>query len=150
MQLQVLGADSPRCNTGVSKRPDRSKIIQRSICLGNALRLPNLIRRTPDQNSCSALLGWKVMQGSPGVNQGSNYIEIALWAPNLVGIILDQSVMNCWGQRSCRGQLGSTNLIDNTLWPPNLVGRTPDQSVMQCWGQRSCRGHLGSTRDQIV
>ena len=34
-----------------SKRPDLgSKVIQRSICLRNALWLPNLVIRTPDQS----------------------------------------------------------------------------------------------------
>ena len=29
-------------------------------------------------------------------------------ATKLVGRIPDESVMHCWGQKSCRGQLGST------------------------------------------
>ena len=47
---------------------------------------------------------------------------------------------NAWGQRSCRGQLGSSrvNLLSNALWSPNLVRRTPEQSEMHCWGQ----GHV--------
>ena len=57
---------------------------------------------------CSALLGSKVMQGSSGVNQGSNCLAMPyghqIW--QLVGITPDQSVMHCWGQRSCRGQVG--------------------------------------------
>ena len=56
----------------------------------------------------------------------------------------DQSVMHCWGRRSCRGQLGSMPYIYN------LVGRTPDQSVMHCQGQRSYRCHPGSTRGHIA
>ena len=61
--------DGPTRFLGIfSKRPDLgSKVIQRSICLRNALWLPNLVIRTPDQ-----------------------------------------SVVHCWGQRSCRGHLGST------------------------------------------
>ena len=57
--------DGPTRFEGIfSKRPhERSKVIQRSSCLRNALWQPNLIGRTPDQ-----------------------------------------SVMRCWGQRSCRGQ----------------------------------------------
>ena len=52
----------------ILKRPHlRSKVIQESICLTNALWLPNLVRRTPDQ-----------------------------------------SVVHCWGRRSCRGHLGSS------------------------------------------
>ena len=74
-----------------------------------------------------------------------NLLRNALWPPNLVGRTPDQSVMHCWGQRSCsvsRGQ-PEVKLLRNTLWPPNLVGRTPDQSVMHCWGQRSCKGQPG-------
>ena len=55
---------------------------------------------------CSALLGSEghagVIWGQPGVKLLSN----ALWPPNLVGRTPDQSVMHCWGQRSCRGQVG--------------------------------------------
>ena len=61
-----------------------------------------------------------------------------LWLPNLVGRIPDQSVMDCWGQKTCRGQ-PEVKLLRNALWLPNLVWRTPDQSVMLCWGQRLCR-----------
>ena len=131
------------------------------------------------------------MQGSSGVNQGSNCLEMpyghqiwweesltkvkciigvkghvrvswgqvgvnllsnVLWPSNLVGRTHDQSVIHCWGQRSCRGHPRSTRvkLLRSALWPPNLVGRTHDQSVMHCWGQRSCRGHPRSTRGQIA
>ena len=136
---------------------------------------------------CSALLGSKVMQGSSGVNQGSNCLEMPYghqiwWEESLtkvlciagvkdhvgvswcqVGVKLrskypmatkfggknpDQNVMNHWGQRSRRGQLGQVgiNLLSNVLWPSNFVGRNPDQIVMHCWGKRSCRGHPRSTR----
>ena len=42
--------DGPTRFVGIfSKRPDLgSKVIQRSICLRNALWLPNLVIRTPD------------------------------------------------------------------------------------------------------
>ena len=61
--------DGPTRFVGIfSKRPHLgSKVIQRSICLRNALWLPNLVKRTPGQ-----------------------------------------SVVHCWGQRSCRGHQGST------------------------------------------
>ena len=61
----------------------------------------------------------------------------------------DKSVMHCWGQRSCRGQLGG-KLLRNALWQPNLIGRTPEQSVMHWCGQRSCRGQLGSIRGKLL
>ena len=46
-------------------------------------------------------LGSKVIQGSICLTNG-------LWLPNLVRRTPDQSVVHCWGQRSCRGQLGSS------------------------------------------
>ena len=92
----------------------------------------------PERN---ALLGSKVMQGSSGVNQGSNY---AIWPPNLVGRIPDQSIMHCWGQKSCRGH-PEVKLLRNALWPPNLVGRIPHQSIMHCW----VKGHEGVSWDQV-
>ena len=51
-----------------------------------------------------------------------------------------------WGQRSCRGQPGSTEvqMLRYALWPPSLVGRTPEQSVMHCW----VKGHAGVSRGQ--
>ena len=73
------------------------------------------------------------VKGHPGVNLPYN----VLWLPNLVRRTPDQSIVYCWGQRSCRGHLGSTRgqILRNTLWPPNLVGRIPKQSIMHCWGQ---------------
>ena len=71
----------------------------------------------------------------------------ALWSPNLVGRTPGQSLMHCWGQRSCRGQAGSrkgVKLLRNAVWPPNLVGKTLDQSVTHCW----VRGHAGVSQGQ--
>ena len=88
------------------------------------------------------------VKGHPEVKSSRN----ALWLPNLVSRTPDQSVVHCWGQRSCRvswGQPG-VKLLRNALWPPNLVGIIPDQSVMHCWGQRSCRGQLGSSRVNLL
>ena len=79
------------------------------------------------------------------VIQGSICLKNALWLPNLVRTP-DQSVVQCWGQTSCRSHLG-VKLLRNALWPPNLVGRTPD---LHYWGQRSCRGQLGSSRGQFA
>ena len=42
------------------------------------------------------------------VIQGSICLRNALWLPNLVRKSPDQSVVHCWGQRSCRGHPGST------------------------------------------
>ena len=92
------------------------------------------------------------MQGSSGVNQGSNCLEMPyshqIWweesltkAKSIAGV--KGHVEVSWGQVE-------VNLLSNALWPPNLVGRTPDQRVMQCWGQRLCRGQLGSNRGQFA
>ena len=42
------------------------------------------------------------------VIQRSIYLRNALWLPNLVKRTPGQSVVYCWGQRSCRGHQGST------------------------------------------
>ena len=41
-------------------------------------------------------------------------------------------VMHCWGQRSCKGQMGhlEVNHFRNALWLPNLVGRNPAQIII--------------------
>ena len=46
----------------------------------------------------------------PGVkgHPGSIYLKNALWLNNLVRKTPDQSIVHCWGQRSCRGHLGPT------------------------------------------
>ena len=121
-----------------SKRPRLGlKVIQGSICLRNALRLSNLVRRTPDQSEVHCW-GQSSCRGHVGSTRGK-LLRNSLWPPNLVGRIPDHSVMHCWGKRSCRGHPGQpgVELIRNTQLPPNLVGRIPDQSVMHCWGQRT-------------
>ena len=50
----------------------------------------------------NALLGSKAMQGSSGVKLLRN----ALWLPNLVGRIPDQSVIHCWDQKVMKGSAG--------------------------------------------
>ena len=88
--------------------------------LSKALWLPNLVGRTPDQSvmhcwsqrSCRGQSGVKLRRNAlwpPSWGQvGVNLLRSALWSSNLMGRIPDQSVMHCWGQRSCRGQPGST------------------------------------------
>ena len=83
------------------------------------------------------------MQGLAGVNQRSNCSEMLLWLPNLVGRIPDQSVMDYWGQKTCRGQ-PEVKLPIYAQFLPNLVGRTPDQIVMLCW----VKGHAAISRSQ--
>ena len=43
------------------------------------------------------------VKGHPEVKSSRN----ALWLPNLVSRTPDHSVVHCWGQRSCRGHVGS-------------------------------------------
>ena len=59
----------------------------------------------PEHN---ALLRSKVIHGSAKVNQRSNSLEMSCGHQILVEMTPDQSVMHWWGQRSCKGQLGST------------------------------------------
>ena len=90
------------------------------------------------------------MQGSSGVNQGSNCLEVSdghqiYWEECLIKM---QCIAGSKGHEGVSwGQVG-VNLLNNAPWPPNLVGRTHDQSVMHCWGLRSCTGQPGSTRGQ--
>ena len=56
---------------------------------------------------CNALLGSKDMHWSAKVNQRSNSLEMPCVHRVLVERTPDQSVMHWWGQRSCKGQLGS-------------------------------------------
>ena len=79
--------------------------------------LPNLVSRTPDQSVVGYIAGVKGHVGFIWGQPGVKLLRNALWPPNLVGRIPDQSVMHCWGQRSCKGQLGSSrvNLLSNAL-----------------------------------
>ena len=79
------------------------------------------------------------VKGHAVVNIGQAEVKLlrnALWLPNLVGRISNQSIMHCWDQRSCRDQ-PEVKLLRNALRLPNLVGRgrTPDQSGKHCWSQ---------------
>ena len=93
-----------------------------------------------------------MMQGSPGVNQGSNCLEMTYghqirWEESLTKALCIAGVKGHVGVSW--SQVG-VNLLSNALWPPNSVARTSDQSIMHCWGQRSCRGQLGSTKGQLL
>ena len=80
IQLKVgMGVgDGPTRFVGIfSKRSHLgSKVIQGSIFIKSALWLPNLVEEPLTRSECSALLGSNVMQGSFGVNQGSNCLEM--------------------------------------------------------------------------
>ena len=50
-----------------------------------------------------------IFEATPSkVIQRSSCLRNAPWVPNLVRRAPDQSVVHCWGQRSCRGHPGST------------------------------------------
>ena len=150
MHFVVLWGIELKVGMGVGDGPTRfvhiflkwphlgSKVIQGSICLQNALWLPNLVR-TPDQSvvHCWGQRSYRGHRSQLGVRLLRN----ALWLPNLVGRIPDQSVMHCWGEGHVGVSWGQVrvNLLISALWPPNLVGRTPDQSVMHC----GVKGHAG-------
>ena len=107
-------------------------------------------RKNPWPKHCIA--GVKGHEGVSRSQPGVKLLRNALWQPSLVEKIHDRSVMQWWGQRSCRvnrGQPG-VELLRNALWLLDLVGRTIGGSVMYCWDKRSCRGQPGSTMGQIA
>ena len=62
--------EPPRFESIFSKRPhQRSKVIQRSSCLRNALWPPNLVGRTPDR-SVMHCWGRRSCRGHPGSTRG--------------------------------------------------------------------------------
>ena len=91
----------------------------------------------------------------------------ALWPPHLVGKTPDQNVMHCWGQRSCRGQVGSICLAmpyDHQIWWEEPLSRVKGIAgvkghVEVIWGQVGVNllsntlrppNLLGRTRDHSV
>ena len=106
MELKfIMGVgDEPTRFEGIfSKRPDqRSKVSQRSICFRNALWPPDLVGRTTDRITgvkCHARVNWD----QPGVKWQN--CPAMLWLSNLLGRILDLSVVHWWGRRSCRREI---------------------------------------------
>ena len=69
---------------------------------------------------CNALLGSKVMQGSAGVNQRSNFLESMGTKFGRKNPSPDQRVTHCWDQRSCRGQ-ARVNQRSNTLGDAGVI-----------------------------
>ena len=85
------------------------------------------------------------------VIQRSSWIRNSLWLTNLLGRSPDRSVMHCFGQRSFRGQLGSTwGQIAYKFSVATKFGRKNPQRVMHCWGPKSCKGQLGSIWGRIL
>ena len=56
----------------------------------------------------SLIISRNVRKHRACIKQRNLQWRCALRPPNLVGRTPDQSIMHCWGQRSCRGQPGST------------------------------------------
>ena len=86
-----------------------------------------------------------VSQGQPGVKM----LKYVLWLPNLVGRTPDQSVMYYWGQRSCRGQLGSRRGQIALICPmATKFGRKnprPKHNALLVW-----KVMMGSSRGQFA
>ena len=80
LKVSMGVGDGPTRFVGIfSKRPDLgSKVIQRSICLRNALWLPNLVRRSPDQ-SVGHCWGQRSCRGHQGSIKGK-LLRNALWS----------------------------------------------------------------------
>ena len=92
------------------------------------------------------------VKGHEGVSWGQvgvNVLSSAHWPPNLVGRTPDQSAMYCWGQRSCRGQPGSTRGQIPQKCPVATKFGSKDPRP-ECNAMRSCRGQLGSTQGKIA
>ena len=135
--------DGPTRFLGIfSKRPHLgSKVIQRSICLKNALWLPNLVERTPD-HSVVHCWGQRSCQGHLGSTRG----QIAQQYPMATKF----GGKNPWpkhnellpGQRSCRGQLGSSRGQFVKQWPmaTKFDGKNPWPQHLINYG---VKGHVG-------
>ena len=119
-------------------------------CTRNALWLPNLVGRTPDQ---SVMQCW--VKGHAGVSWGQPEVKLlrnALWLPNLVGRTPDRSVMHCWGKRSCRGQLGSTRgqIALNCPMATKFGRKNPWPRCNALLGSKVMQGSGGVNRGQIA
>ena len=95
------------------------------------------------------------VKGQVGVSWGQvgvNLLSNTLRPPHLVGRTPDQSLMHCWGQRSCRGQVGSSRGQFAWQYPmaTKFGEKNPWSMCDALLGQRSCRGHPGSTWGQIA
>ena len=142
-----------------------------SSCLKNALWLPNLVGRIPDQRvmQCWGQRSCKVSWGQPEVKLLTpyGYQTVAEPEPSRVGepptrkTKMRKKMKKNWGKmREATGKWGKIEEIILSCPPggerlvtallPNVVGRTPDHSIMHCWDQRSCRGQPVSTTGQIV
>ena len=84
--------------------------------------------------------------------QRSGYFKNALWPPNLVGRIHDQSVMHWWSQKSCRGQLGSTwgQIAQECPMTAKFGRKNPSTKCSAMMGSKVMQGSVGSTWGQIT
>ena len=76
------------------------------------------------------------VKGHVGVSQGQpevKFLKNVLWPPNLVEKTPDQSVVHWWGQRPCRGQLGSTELklLRNVIWLLGVIRGQPEGNCLE-------------------
>ena len=102
---RVVGHGPPWFVVNFSKRPDqRSKVIQRSMCLRNVLWLPNLVGRTPDR-SVMHCWGQRSRRGHPGSTRG----QIAQECPMATNFGEKDPWLECnalVGLKVMQGQLG--------------------------------------------
>ena len=87
--------------------------------LNNALWLPNLVG--DPWPKCNALLGSKIMQWSPRINQKVKNLGNLHWPPNLVTQNSFPECNTLLGQRSCRSNKGSTTGQYKCQRPTNVA-----------------------------
>ena len=93
----------------VLKWPEMSKVILRSTCIEKPYDY-KLWPRGPmtwAKNNAEVKGHAGVIWGQLEFNMSSN----AIWPPNLSRRTIEVCIVLCWGQRSCRGHLGSMRSI---------------------------------------
>ena len=86
-----------------------------------------------------------VIWGQPGVKLLSN----ALWPPNLVERTPDQSVMHCWGQRSCKAGVKWGQFVKQYLMPTKVSGKNPWPKRNALLGSKVIQGSAGVKKGSI-
>ena len=84
-----------------------------------------------------------IFKATPSKVKGHPEVKLPLKCPMAIKIDRknpDQSVLHCWGKRSCR--VNQVKLLINAMWIPNLIGTTPEESVMHCWDWSHARVNL--------
>ena len=89
-----------------------------------------------------------VSRDQPGVK----LLRDVVWQPNLVRGILDRIVVQVWGRRSCRGQLGTTRgqVTQECRMTTKCCRKTSLPKISILMGSKVMWGQLGSIRGQIA